>query len=256
MCCVLSCPVPSLPSSCFKSRWPRFWCVKLRHYLCLLNILMDVKGGPEVAERGRDRREDASPRELLSQGTGGTRGLGGWELQGSSRSWDGRQTDSSEGGSWKSLQKQRGSSAEGQSRWQLGDTERAEMSQSYKLEWVGWLSYQICVTSLNLLACLRLTHKNGTEEYAVVLYSSIATLHNLKWGMPSPSYPPAKNGIEYPASTDQVCCEGMFSNAFGVLKCFSDCHYGNSVDKHLYITTLDTSAVIGVRSDWHCYFNV
>ena len=75
--CAVSCPVSSLPSSCFKSKWPRSWCVKLRHYLCLADTLMGVKGRPMVTERG----------QVLSQGQEGAEGwlgLVGQELQRSS----------------------------------------------------------------------------------------------------------------------------------------------------------------------------
>lgn len=54
------------------------------------------------------------------------------------------------------------------------------MSQSYKREGLDWLSYQIFVISLYMLAYLRLTPRNGTEEYDVVLHSSVATLCDLE----------------------------------------------------------------------------
>lgn len=54
------------------------------------------------------------------------------------------------------------------------------MSQSYKLEGLDWLSYQIFVISLYMLAHLRLTLRNGTEECDVVLHSSVATLCDLE----------------------------------------------------------------------------
>lgn len=63
---------------------------------------MDVKGRPVVTEGDQDRSEDASSWELLNQGqevTERSLGLVGWEQQGSSWSWDGKETDSSAGGS-------------------------------------------------------------------------------------------------------------------------------------------------------------